>query len=198
MQVVPTVGTPHTMAELMTLIGQAFTAIGHPITPAQCVNLTVLAAIETGRGKSMKNNNLGNISASPRYQGLAWRPPWFDPAPDAPARMKSLHEAMLKGTAPSAFRAYTSPLAGAEDFARQLVHTFPEVLDAAKQTDANILRLALGQKYSRDYLANPKVTDTIRSLQKELGLVVSAVTSGSYGVIVGALLYIAYRLFIKR
>lgn len=188
-QVVPTLGTPVSLAALKAAITAAFTAEGRPLTPTQVVNLTVLAAIETGQGGSMKNYNVGNITASARYGGQAWRPPWYHPpGPEAPPRLRKLHAAMLAGQAPSAFRAYLSLEEGARDYARQLIRTFPEVLAAANQTDPNVLRLALGQKYSRDYLTSASTTRTIGSLQQKLGLAAAGGAAGAGGAAVLALL----------
>jgi hypothetical protein len=120
--------------------------------------------IETASGRAVKNHNLGNITSSETREGDAWRPPWFDFDGGDPAAMTdrnlALHEEMLKGRAPRAFRAYGSAELGAADFVRQLRSSFPEVLEAAELGDPDVFRIALSQKYSKDY-ANPAATRTL-------------------------------------
>src|SRR5262245_41566242 len=70
--------------------------------------LLALIWIETRQGSSVVQHNPGNLSASERYQGKAWRPPWFAIDESSSERMKRLHQMMLEHKAPSAFRAYDS------------------------------------------------------------------------------------------
>jgi hypothetical protein len=167
MIVVPRTRTPLPMGTLPGLIGDAFERIGRPLTPTQEANLAVLAAIETGRGQSTQNFNIGAISAGPTYPFEVWRPPWFEPEPGE--RNARLHTEMKKGRAPSAFRAYTSAEEGAEDFARVLLSQHQNVLEAAKVVNADLLRRELAKAYSKDY-ANPRHTETFARLQREFGL----------------------------
>jgi len=125
-----------------------------------------LVWLETARGKSVQNFNLGNISAGESFEGNAWRPPWFTPDDDSDRNVK-LHQAMLEGRAPRAFRAYDTLEAGAADFMRQLHRTFPEVLDAAADGDPTGFRDALAQKYSKDYENTPP--ENFASLAREFG-----------------------------
>lgn len=176
---VPRTSTPLAFTELPGLLSRAFEALGSPLTTTQSVNLACLVGIETAKGTKCMNYNVGNITASPHWTGKAWRPPWFDAdEAQSDARLASLHEAMKNGQAPSAFRAYDSLEAGIADFAHCLTHMFPEVLEAAKETDANRFRLALGQKYSHDYISNAAVTKTIEKLQAVLGLAAGGVAGG--------------------
>lgn len=113
--------------------------------------LLALGRVETG-GVPM-NNNPGNVSASSRWEGDAWRPPWFEPNNPSP-KLAALHERMLKGEAPSAFRSYPSAPLGYQDFARVLKGVFPSVLAAAKTGDPAAFVGALHDSgYSRDYTA---------------------------------------------
>ena len=126
MIVVPRTRTPLDLQAFPGLISDAFDRIGRPLSHTQRANLAVIAALETGRGKSVQNFNIGAISAAPSYQFEVWRPPWFEPpTPDTTARNRHLHAEMKAGRAPSAFRAYDSAAEGAEDFARVLLKTFP-------------------------------------------------------------------------
>jgi hypothetical protein len=138
--------------------------------------LLALVWIETGHGHLM-NNNAGNITAGPQWPGNAWRPPWFDLSTGVPgssawaptsAKLLELHEKMLHGQAPSAFRSYDSLLAGFQDFAHVLQHQFKSVLDAAKTGDARAFVQALHDSgYSRDY--SPAHVPSMTALQAELG-----------------------------
>lgn len=187
-RIVPRVPTPTTFEALPEVVALGFRAIEHRITPLQRLNLAVLAAIETARGRSRFNFNLGNISASSRFIGDAWRPPWFEPPTETTSeRNRILHEAMKRGEAPSAFRAYPTEEEGSADFARQIVRTYPEVLHAADQTDANTLRLAISQKYSKDFDRGNRaeVTRTLQALQREYGL--RAATTGEGAALVALL-----------
>jgi S-formylglutathione hydrolase FrmB len=193
---VPRVSTPIALSQVPNHIQAAFQAIGAPITPTQRQNLAVLVALETAKGSAMMNRNPGNITAGASYGGLAWRPPWFDPAEAAAKgeRYVKLHAAMLAGKAPSAFRAYQSLADGFRDFAAVLRRNFPEVLEAAKTADAVRFRDALAQKYSHDY-ATAEHAKTIAALQAELGLTPAAAAAGGLAgtVVLGAIVYGLWR-----
>lgn len=170
MQIVPRRNTPIALTRLPSLIDAGFRAANHPISATQRANLAVIAAVETAGGRSAQNFNIGNITANELYSGRAWRPPWFDPnEASGNERYERLHDEMLAGRAPRAFRAYTSELEGATDFARVLVRSFPRVLAAADSRDAERLRWALAQKYSTDY-DRPGVVDAIRKYQRAFGI----------------------------
>lgn len=92
--------------------------------------------IETGRGKSSQNHSLGNITATKDWRGDIWRPPWYSVDAGSSARNLELHEQMLKGQAPSAFRAYGSFDEGVEDYLRFLNQPhFRPIIDAASLND---------------------------------------------------------------
>lgn len=170
MNVVPRRNTPVSARDARTAVLSAYRATfgTNPGDDALAL-LLALVWIETARGKSVQNWNLGNISASPSYPNDAWRPPWYDleGGTAATERNIALHEAMLKGQAPSAFRAYPSLEFGALDFVRSLKGSFPEVLRAAETGDATAFRDALAQKYSRDYRDTPP--ENFASLAREFG-----------------------------
>ncbi len=142
--------------------------------------LLSLAWIETGGG-TFQNYNPGNLTAGPKYTGKVWRPPWYpEPSADATQRTKDLHAAMLKGTAPSAFRAYDTLAQGMSDWVAALKHSFPEVLQAAEQGNPETFRQALSQKYSHDY-RNTQSTATFAKLKKGFDPIVAGLHS-SHGV----------------
>lgn len=168
MEIVPRVNTPVTAADALAAVGAAYRSeMGHDPNFSQELPLLMsLVWIETARGKSVQNFNLGNISAGDSYQGNAWRPPWYEPE-DSSERNYKLHQAMIDGKAPKAFRAYDSLDDGAADFLRQLHRTFPELLSAAADGDPEGFRNALAQHYSKDYSNTPP--DNFRTLAVEFG-----------------------------
>lgn len=169
MNIVPRENTPLSATEARGFLVPAYVdTFGRAPEPQELPLLLALVWIETGRGKSVQNNNPGNLSASEHYDGDAWRPPWFELTDASSPRDRELHDQMLKGEAPSAFRAYASAIEGFRDFTDHLKSSFPEVVTAAKTGDAEQLRLALSKKYSKDY-QNPKSTVTLAALQKEFG-----------------------------
>lgn len=151
-------------------------AWGPGLTREIARGLLSLVWIETGAG-NLNNNNPGNISASSRYSGKVWRPPWYpEPTESTQPKLIVLHHAMLNNEAPSAFRAYDSLSEGFSDFVSQLRHTFPEVIEAARIGTPDTFRQALSQKYSHDY-RNVKATDTFTKLWKDFEPVVALLPS---------------------
>lgn len=130
--------------------------------------LAALVWIETGAGVKCQNFNVGNITASESYSGSAWRPPWYELSADASSRDIALHEAMQKGQAPRAFRAYGSLSAGVHDFAAVLHRSFPGVISAAEAGDPDAFRVELSRAYSRNYL-NTASTATLKTFQAQFG-----------------------------
>ncbi len=163
MQIVPAVATPITAEQARVALVAAMPGIDRETGSL----LLALVWIETARGHLM-NWNAGNITAGPRWEGAAWRPPWFEVSEGSSPKLIELHERMLRGTAPSAFRAYSSLLEGFQDFARVLRSTFPTVIAAAGTGDARAFVQALHDSgYSRDY--SPAHVPNMTALQAELG-----------------------------
>lgn len=169
MNIVPRENTPIDATTARTHLVPAYVeAFGRPPENQELPLLLALVWLETGRGKSMQNNNPGNFAAGDSYHGDAWRPSWFELDENSSERDKQLHQAMLEHKAPSAFRAYESLIDGFTDFVHGLKNTFPEVVAAAKTGDAEAFRAALAEKYSPDY-KNPRSSVTLMALQKEFG-----------------------------
>jgi hypothetical protein len=169
---VPRTVTPLALGAIRPLIEAAFAGLGRPLSALEAVNFAALVAIETARGQSVQNGNVGNITAGPTYTGPVWRPPWFQD------EAHPLHAVMLAGKAPSAFRAYDSLAAGAKDFAQLLLsEKYAPLVRAANQPSADVFRVALSERYSPDY-KNPKSTATLEALQREFGLNVAAGSAG--------------------
>lgn len=197
MLVVARTSTPVPQGALPGLIRAAFDAESVHLDRVSLAMLAVLSALETGRGASLTNNNFGFITAGPNYEGTVFRPAWFEESEAAGnPKLERLHEEMKAGRAPSAFRAYMTQEDGARDFARVLLANFPEVISAAKVSDAEGFRSALALKYSPDY-RNPKATESIAKLMREFGLtpsVISTAGTGPTGLFMFALvLWLAWR-----
>jgi len=114
--------------------------------------------LETDQGRALWRNNVGNITAGSAWSGTIWRPNWYyEPGPDASARTRELHELMLQGRAPSAFRAYPSLEAGAEDYVRVVMRQFPQLYRAMYDGDASGVALAVREsRYCPDCSTNPE------------------------------------------
>lgn len=168
MIVVPMTNTPIAFKAIPGIVKEAITKeLGSEPDSTTINNLSALIALEVGRGKSLHNHNLGNISVAESFTGKAWRPPWFEITDSSSALNKFRHSEMLKGRAPRAFRAYDSITEGAGDWARRMRTTFRDALDAAGgSTEA--FRLALSKGYSHEY-ADPKSGVTLAALVKEFG-----------------------------
>lgn len=166
--VVPRVTTPITGQEALDSLLMAWRNEFGELPDRNTANLILaLCWVETARGK-LQNFNPGNLIATTLYTGTAWRPTWYEPpAPSDPdfVKLNELHTKMLKGEAPSAFRAYDTLPKGFGDWVHNLHSTFPEVVKAAGSGNANTFRVALAQKYSGDY-ANPAHTQTFASIAK--------------------------------
>ncbi|HXI60694.1 MAG TPA: hypothetical protein VNO55_31750 [Polyangia bacterium] len=162
MQIVPAVTTPITAEQARVLLVAAMPGIDRNTGTL----LHALVWLETARGQ-LQNGNAGNITASDKWGGSAWRPPWYTVDASSPAHMLELHAQMLKGKAPSAFRAYGSALEGFQDFARVLRAQFAPVLTAAATGDAGAFVHALHDTgYSDGY--TQAVVPHMTSLQHEL------------------------------
>jgi flagellum-specific peptidoglycan hydrolase FlgJ len=123
--------------------------------------------LETGRGSACNNFNVGNISASSKYEGGAFRPAWYTISEGSSAQMKRLHEQMLKGQAPSAFRAYATLEAGMGDYVHQLNTTFQSIVAAARSGDALATANAIKtSRYTPD-IDPPAVAKSLDSIAKE-------------------------------
>lgn len=169
MNVVPRKNTPVSEDSAHQAISRAYgETFGKSPETNELALLHALVWIETAQGKSVQNFNLGNITASENFPGDAWRPPWFELDENSSPRDTELHELMLKGKAPRAFRSYPSLEAGARDFVRTLRASFPEVLIAARESDSEKFRVALSQKYSKDY-SDPAAGKTLETFRLALG-----------------------------
>lgn len=150
--VVSATKTPVTEQEAVVLLTTALTkSLGQPPPEHIGLYLLALAWIESGRGKSVVCNNPGNLMARGYrrgseysvWSGNYWRPEWFS----SPGQ---LHDAMVSGNAPSAFRAYPSAVDGWEDYVALVVKK-QELLTSAMNDDVSDFVRALHATYSPDY-----------------------------------------------
>lgn len=168
MNIVPRINTPLSQSATKAALEEALGDESIAATVDIVALLAALIWIETGAGRSCQNFNVGNITASASFPGNAWRPPWFESDPEASPRNRDLHEKMLRGQAPSAFRAYGELDEGMRDFVHRVKVDFPEVLASAATGDPDAFRIALSRKYSHDY-ANIEATRTLASVMKDFG-----------------------------
>jgi hypothetical protein len=121
-----------------------------------------LAWIETARGKSIVQNNPGNLSAGSSWSGNYWRPPWY--ASTEP-KYAALHQQMIDGKQPSAFRAYSDPQEGWDAFAREVVRRKSLLEAMAADDPVAVVRALRETGYAQDY--RDSVADSFRSLVAE-------------------------------
>jgi hypothetical protein len=167
--VVARVPTPITPEEALRAVSQAWPGVfGAPATPLELSLVCALVWIETARGTRCFNWNVFNITAGESNPNDAWRPPWFDfdKGTNVTPRNVELHELMLKGKAPRAFRSYASIDAGALDGVRDLKAKYPKVVAAASGGDPDAFRAALAELFSPDF-SNPHATDTLAQFQNQ-------------------------------
>jgi len=172
MHVVPAVATPISAEHARDALRASMPGIDRE----SAALLLALIWVETARGTGCFNWNVGNLTASDKWGGGAWRPPWFAPSSDP--HLNDLHTRMLAGQAPSAFRAYDSLPDGFADFARVLKSTFPTVLKAAATGDAAAFVSALhDSRYSTDY--NARHIPTFRDLAAHFAELVASFPAGA-------------------
>jgi hypothetical protein len=126
--------------------------------------------------KSILNNNIGNLTANPnRWQGNYWRPPWYNPGPNASKRDLDLNAKMKAGKAPVAFRAYNSLEDGVKAYVDMVKKTFPSVDKALRSANALAMAEALKTSgYCPD--CDPK------TLAKHFGIKVEGPSTGWGGL----------------
>lgn len=149
-------------------------------TPTRTEAELLLAHLWLETGGNVINNNFGNISVAGFYDGEEkfisdtdyWRPPWYVVQPsDAPERYQRLHEAMLAGQAPSAFRSYSLPDAGMQDYLGLLKQRYPEMLSTAAKGDSEAFANALRAGYAPDAGAGTADSlDVLRAEFREAGI----------------------------
>lgn len=150
-----------------------------PTLPAVELKLAQLW-FENDHGRAVYQYNWGNISApepgpSSSWKGDIYRPPWFEDKSDQSSmgpwgeggKMAKLHQAMLDGKAPRAFRAYLGHPEGMDGFLSVLEHRYPLLVAAANAGDAQAYgRAARTSGYCPDCPGT--LGNTLESLRAEL------------------------------
>lgn len=124
--------------------------------------------LETNRSQGMWFHNWGNLSAGGFVQTPSgpverlswqdvWRPPWYESPPAA--SQAALHDKMLAGQAPSAFRALPNHREGAAGYVRLLARpAFRGMAEAGNRGDPRGYAAAVyGSGYCRDSGCRPEV-----------------------------------------
>lgn len=139
--------------------------------------------LETGRDKSMYHFNWGNLSAGSSWEGDVWRPTWYEVGPDSSARDRRLHELMLEGKVPSAFRAYPSAEAGVRDYIALLRKPrFQPMLRAAATGDVQAFARAIhdtGYCPDCEPVSTSKTLSALRHDIRERGLFADLPSGGA-------------------
>lgn len=171
MSEVPATATPlsrdATAAAFLPAYAQAFGALPDR---NRAELLLALVWLENANGKAIIQHNWGNLATKPNG-GDYWRPPWFDLAavealPDGgkKSRLLDLHQRMLNGAAPEAFRAFASHELGAAAWLRLLQKPgMSGVLAAASSGDAVAFAHAI---FSSGYCPDPECRDAGPSYDK--------------------------------
>lgn len=126
--------------------------------------------LENGRGRAFIQYNWGNHSTYPNKNVPYWRPSWYEVTEASSARLRALHEKMLAGEAPQAFRAFDSHAQGLAHHFRtfQPGQRYHPLLTAAATGDPLAFAQAIWDtRYTRDY-APAVAAKSYGTLAKEL------------------------------
>jgi hypothetical protein len=158
---VPRVETPFQEASIAELLRLELLAQG--LDPHQDMAALLLAqiALETNRGHSCQNHNVGNITT---FEGAAdyYRPIWFAEGQTNP-HLIVLHEAMKKNAAPRAFRSFADFRGGVSGYVAAAKHL--SVVEAARTGDAETMATVIRSAYAPD--APPGTGKNLDSLRRE-------------------------------
>lgn len=172
---VPATATPLASTETAPAFIRAW-ATEFGTTPSRIEAEWLLALLwnENARGRAIIQHNWGNLSTQPSENRSYWRPPWFDrakieamPEPRR-SQMLRIHERMLAGEEPQAFRAWPDHETGARQWLKSLRNTFPRILKAAKKNSAVALQDAV---FESNYCVSPAcktIAPSYRSLRNEI------------------------------
>lgn len=198
---VPATATPLAPEQTAPAFIRAWARVFPKSMPSRSQAEWLLALLwnENARGRAIIQHNWGNLSTHPSRGGDYWRPPWFDRAKieamDEPRRsqMLHIHERMLEGQEPEAFRAWPDQETGARQWISSLKRTFPSILRASKKNSAVAMQNAV---YGSNYCVSPAcktIAPSYRKLRADIrrqglfaGLPSSSSSSGGFAVFIGA------------
>jgi len=157
---VPATATPLTASETAPAFLSAWAQVFDGAEPSRTEAEWLLALLwnENAKGRAIIQHNWGNLSTTASADRDYWRPPWFDPAVfeamDEPKRSlyRSIHERMLKGQEPSAFRAFPDHATGARAWVSALKRNFQAILKAARKNSAVAMQDAI---FNSRYCTSP-------------------------------------------
>lgn len=165
MSEVPATATPLTRDQTAARFLATYRALFGELPDQQRAELLLaLVWLENANGSSLIQGNWGNLATKAREDVSFWRPPWFDlEKVEALAdgakktRLLDLHDRMLRGQAPEAFRAFPDQDAGARAWL-SLLRTpgMQQVLDAASSGDAVAFAHAI---FASRYCPDPECRD---------------------------------------
>lgn len=190
---VPATATPLGAAEQVPIFLDAWASVFGD-QPARSQAEWLLGGLlwnENAKGRAIIQHNWGNLSSTGK-SGDFWRPPWFDQAKidqmegARQRRMQRLHDRMVRGEEPSAFRAWPDHATGARVWLSRLRDTFPGILRAAKRNSARALAKAVFRsRYcvspACDSAANVEQRRLLRDEVRRAGLFATLASSGSRG-----------------
>ena len=158
---VPRMRTPITMADASRQLVRAFAARGVALDRDQAALILAQVALETRQGNSCDNHSPGNITAHEQGQREFFRPAWYIIDATSSPKLIDLHNQMLQGKAPNAFRSFNSFEQGFDDYAGELAGRFHAIVNAAATGDA--LQVA-GAIRSSGYTPGINLTQVAASL----------------------------------
>lgn len=189
--------TSLTRAQMAKILAARYQALfGSPPSQQLAELLLAQLSLENASGRAIQNHNWGNITTKDSARVPFWRPTWFDLSeiqarPDSPRKSRdlNLHQRMLAGKAPRAFRAFNSHDAGADAYLEFLHRDrFFPIVKAAEQGDARRFAGAIFETgYCPDEACRPeKTAASFAALQREIraqgvfaGLPKASATGGS-------------------
>ena len=142
----PRVLTPLTEGQTAEIFLDTFPGVfGRFPTKQEAELLLALLWNENARGSKIIQHNWGNIASAGRSNDVYWRPPWYF------QEGTLLHDRMLQGLAPSAFRAYPNHESGAHAWLSLLAtERYRPVMAAAAAGDPSAFAAALNVSYCPD------------------------------------------------
>lgn len=139
------------------------------VQPSQDQARLLLAQLRFEGLGSCNNHNVGNITTTDTGSRDFFRPAWFDVDPNDPSadpQLVKLHNLMLAGQAPRAFRSYPDFGSGFSDYVHELQTRFPSILSAAATGDAQATANAIKSSgYTPD--APSSLGTTLASIVRE-------------------------------
>lgn len=169
MNIIARVPTPVTAAQALDSTKRLWPAVFGEQPSNQALALVLaLEWILTGQGQRTFNWDIGNVTAGAQWPNDAYRPPWFDydGGTNVTDRNVQLHQSMLKGQAPAAYRSYTSLDQGTTDFLRTLRKNNGAIVVAAATGNADTFRKQLAALLLPDF-SNPQTIDTLEQFRDQ-------------------------------